>query len=137
MRSSRRCSSAGRAATARGDSVERLSLHSRKSRGSAAERNTHRCHPRASARAASASTAATYSDSPPGPTLTRETVSVRAILDSAFRELLKLFLHIRHEAVGVGAIHDAMIECQREQATRPNREGVGAIHRNDGRLLLD
>src|SRR4051812_39745710 len=91
--SSRRSSSAG-GASDRWLSASRLSLHSRKSSGRPARRNSQRRLPRASCSAASSPTAARYSASDPSRTLTRETVSVRGTSDRAFRELLQRPLHV-------------------------------------------
>src|SRR5215218_3177590 len=97
-------------ATARCSSALRLSLHSRKAAGSS---------------------------SCPARTLTRETVSVRAMLDRGLGELLQRALHVGHEPVGVGAVHDPVIEREREHSLRPDSQAVGPVNADHGWLLLD
>ena len=61
-------------------------------------------------------------------TRTRATMSTRAI-DRAFGELLERLLHVGQEPVGVGAVHDPVVERHREHAHGADAEGVRPVGR--------
>src|SRR5688500_10006370 len=100
--------------------------------GSSARRYTQRCQPRLSARPANSRTAARYSASAPARTLTRDTVSARGTSGRRLGELLQRLLHVGHEAVGIGAVHDPVIEREGQHALGPDGDAVAAVDRNDG-----
>src|SRR3954466_6930777 len=62
-------------------------------------------------------------------------ITRRGISGSALGKLLQPPFHVRHEPVGVGAVHDAVIEGQRKKSLGADSDHVGAVHRDHGRLL--
>src|SRR5690349_17443627 len=61
----------------------------------------------------------------------------RGMLDRTLRKILQPGFDVGHEAIGIGTIHDAVIEREREQSFGPDGDHIGAVHGDDRGLFFD
>src|SRR5688572_30139345 len=89
------------------------SVNSRNASGLVRLRKTQKLAPRRRAAAARCASSIRYASVRCAGTMARAAVSVRVTSDGALGEALERRLDVGHEAVGVGTVHDAVVERQR------------------------